>query len=171
MYGSRHLASIWERDDKEGVEDVAKGLRSISSFVLLDLLGTKDAGNPTLSDNKRPVVPLYSSATRHLYSRLQNIESALFEDGLRKVKGHRSNHYFSPSGNTRLHHRIEDDHIPFLSRNVPVLHIIPVPFPSVWHTRRDNIDSIDWNVVEDQCLIFRCFVADYLDVALPLSPS
>jgi len=153
------------------VEDISKGLRSISLFVLLDLLGTKDAGNPTLSDSKRPVVPLYSSATRHLYSRLQSIELSLFENGLRKVKGHRSNHYFKAPENTRLHQRIEDDHIPFLSRNVPVLHVIPVPFPSVWHTRRDDISNIDWNVVEDQCLIFRCFVADYLNIPLPLSSS
>ncbi|KAG0311433.1 hypothetical protein BGZ99_010173, partial [Dissophora globulifera] len=29
---------------------------------------------------------------------------------------------------------IEDDHVPFLLRGVPILHIIPTPFPAVWHT-------------------------------------
>lgn len=28
---------------------------------------------------------------------------------------------------------IEDDHIPFLMRGVPVLHVIPWPFPDDWH--------------------------------------
>jgi len=29
---------------------------------------------------------------------------------------------------------IEDDHIPFLKKGVPVVHLISVPFPKVWHT-------------------------------------
>jgi hypothetical protein len=29
---------------------------------------------------------------------------------------------------------IEDDHTPFLHKGVSVLHIIPQPFPKVWHT-------------------------------------
>ena len=29
---------------------------------------------------------------------------------------------------------IDDDHAPFLKRGVPVLHLIPYPFPDVWHT-------------------------------------
>ena len=30
--------------------------------------------------------------------------------------------------------KISDDHLPFLDRGVPILHLIPSPFPSVWHT-------------------------------------
>ena len=29
---------------------------------------------------------------------------------------------------------VEDDHLPFLHKGVPVLHMIPLPFPRVWHT-------------------------------------
>lgn len=31
---------------------------------------------------------------------------------------------------------IEDDHIPFVRKGVPVVHLIAAPFPSVWHTIR-----------------------------------
>lgn len=28
---------------------------------------------------------------------------------------------------------VDDDHKPFLQRGVPVFHVIPIPFPDVWH--------------------------------------
>ena len=39
---------------------------------------------------------------------------------------------------------IEDDHIPFLKKDVPILHLIPVPFPQEWHTLADNGDAFFW---------------------------
>lgn len=29
---------------------------------------------------------------------------------------------------------VEDDHLPFLAKGVPIMHLIPLPFPRVWHT-------------------------------------
>lgn len=59
---------------------------------------------------------------------------------------------------------IEDDHIPFLSRGVPVLHLISYPFPSVWHTPRDDIAHLDTNTIEDLMAIFRAFAASVLNL-------
>lgn len=35
---------------------------------------------------------------------------------------------------------IDDDHRPFLQRGVPVFHVIPLPFPHVWHTLEVRTD-------------------------------
>lgn len=60
--------------------------------------------------------------------------------------------------------QIEDDHIPFLKRNVPILHIIPIPFPEVWHQKSDNGDAIDMITVENLMKIFRIFILEYLQI-------
>lgn len=43
----------------------------------------------------------------------------------------KKNSFFRKSEN--WHGGIEDDHIPFIKQGVPVLHVIPSPFPNVWH--------------------------------------
>lgn len=45
---------------------------------------------------------------------------------------------------------------------VPVLHMIPVPFPAVWHTPADDQSAIHFDTVEDLNKILRVFVAEYL---------
>lgn len=57
---------------------------------------------------------------------------------------------------------IDDDHKPFERRGVPIIHVIASPFPSVWHTLRDNANAIDGPTVEKLNMIFRNFVAEYL---------
>ena len=61
---------------------------------------------------------------------------------------------------------IDDDHKPFLEKDVPILHLIPVPFPSVWHTKDDNGAAIDLETVKDWALIMNFFVFEYLGVIL-----
>jgi glutaminyl-peptide cyclotransferase len=60
------------------------------------------------------------------------------------------------------YHPIEDDHIPFLERNVPVMHLIPVPFPVVWHTPSDNEKALDYNTIFNLLTVLRVFTAEYL---------
>jgi glutaminyl-peptide cyclotransferase len=57
---------------------------------------------------------------------------------------------------------VEDDHIPFLQRGVGILHLIPSPFPSVWHTDNDNKEALDFKTIENLNKVFRLFVARYL---------
>lgn len=75
---------------------------------------------------------------------------------------------------------VEDDHIPFKNLQVPIVHVIPLPFPKVWHKKSDNKDAIDTNgsispvllpafiVVNDLALIFRVVVAEYFGLSLAL---
>ncbi|XP_005190685.2 glutaminyl-peptide cyclotransferase isoform X1 [Musca domestica] len=147
IYGARHLARKWE---KEGF------LPKLDLLVLLDLLGMPD-----------PKFYSFFSNTESWYSRLLNIEDRLADTGLmeRYVSSGVSrpqdpNRYFQP--NALRSSFIEDDHIPFLRRNVPVLHIIPVPFPTVWHTPDDNETIIDYSTTENLARIIRLFTLEYL---------
>jgi glutaminyl-peptide cyclotransferase len=63
-----------------------------------------------------------------------------------------SNHkYFR---NQRYDYYIEDDHVPFHQRGVPILHLIPPNFPSFWHTQNDNFESLHWESIQDIHYIF-----------------
>ena len=77
----------------------------------------------------------------------------------------------------RIPSGIEDDHIPFKRRGVPILHLISVPFPKAswifsynidciitqaWHKMGDNASSLDFRRISDLNKILRVFVAEYL---------
>ena len=61
---------------------------------------------------------------------------------------------------------IEDDHIPFNERGVPILHVISAPFPSVWHKITDNESSLNFPAIKNLNTIFRTFLVDYLHLTL-----
>jgi hypothetical protein len=44
---------------------------------------------------------------------------------------------------------------------VPVCHVIPVPFPSVWHSVDDDGNHIDLATVIDLATIFRVFIIEF----------
>ena len=46
---------------------------------------------------------------------------------------------------------IDDDHLPFLRRGVPVLHLISVPFPRQWHTVHDTTAIVDYKILTSLC--------------------
>jgi hypothetical protein len=60
--------------------------------------------------------------------------------------------------------QIEDDHIPFLQRGVPCLHIIPGNFPTVWHTMLDDAQHLDMPTTEDWAVIVAGFSAEWMEL-------
>ena len=48
---------------------------------------------------------------------------------------------------------------------MPILHVIPVPFPDEWHTAQDNANVVDYPTVEKLNKILRVFVSEYLELA------
>ena len=59
---------------------------------------------------------------------------------------------------------IEDDHLPFLARGVEVLHIIPSPFPHVWHDITDDGEHLDMDTVEDWAKLVVTFTAEWMEL-------
>lgn len=147
--GARHLAEKWENE---------KSLHRIDLLVLLDLLGAPD-----------PTIYNYFRETEYWYSRLVNAEERLdkqnhFESYQSTTSGtinRNPTRYFQSNSITA---GIEDDHIPFLRRGVPVLHLIPVPFPDVWHKVSDDKEAVDVKTVENINKMLRIFIAEYLHI-------
>uniref|UniRef100_A0A915Q7U1 Glutaminyl-peptide cyclotransferase n=1 Tax=Setaria digitata TaxID=48799 RepID=A0A915Q7U1_9BILA len=148
LYGSRHLASKWNQEYSSNISqssfEIKKEIDRIELFILLDLLG---APNPLFYNFDG-----YSSTGAFM-------EMVKIERKLREIN---CLHQLPPMFQPRtVYSRVEDDHVPFLNLNVPVLHIIPIPFPSVWHTVSDNADVLDYRTIENLNSILRVFVLEY----------
>lgn len=46
---------------------------------------------------------------------------------------------------------------------VRILHLIPTPFPAVWHTFDDNEESLDRTSINNLNKILQVFVLEYLN--------
>ncbi|XP_059799566.1 glutaminyl-peptide cyclotransferase isoform X1 [Balaenoptera ricei] len=147
LYGSRHLASkMASTAHPPGARDTNQ-LHGMDLLILLDLIG---APNPTF--------PNFFPNTARWFHRLQAIEHELHELGL--LKDHSwERQYFQNYGYGGV---IQDDHIPFLRKGVPVLHLIPSPFPEVWHTMDDNEENLDRTTIDNLNKILKVFVLEYL---------
>lgn len=129
-------------------------LNQISLFVLLDLLGASD-----------PHIPSYYLTTHWAYRAIAKIEKRMRDMGLLESKpaspflpeSDKMASQFAPSG-------IGDDHAPFMARGVDILHLIPSPFPRVWHTIRDDGPNLDMAVTRDWAKITTAFALEWLDM-------
>ncbi|KAJ4286796.1 hypothetical protein N0V90_013048 [Kalmusia sp. IMI 367209] len=170
LYGSRALAEEWETTFHPATSVFKTPLDSIELFVLLDLLGSKS-----------PTVPSFYKTTHWAYKNMASIERRLRELGLfksspnhalkvakRKNKKKRTEPYFlteADKGDGGFYGGfIADDHLPFLARGVEVLHIIPSPFPHVWHDISDDGEHLDMDTVEDWTRLVTAFAAEWMDL-------
>jgi glutaminyl-peptide cyclotransferase len=108
IYGARHLAAKWEKENK---------LKTITAFVLLDLLGSKDTS-----------LVSFHRETDHLFGKLFDIQAELKGRSLLTAAKNTQEAAMGASAGIVNPHMygggVEDDHIPFLQRNVPILHAI-----------------------------------------------
>ena len=125
----------------------------ISLFVLLDLLGAPG-----------PQVPSFFGDTHWAYRHLAMAEGRMRKMGLLESRPETGG--FLQEGkktaNMFTGGYVLDDHVPFLQRGVPVLHVIPLPFPKVWHTMEDDGEHLDVETVGDWARIVSVFVAEWM---------
>ncbi|XP_055992229.1 glutaminyl-peptide cyclotransferase-like protein [Sorex fumeus] len=144
LYGSRHLAQLMEAAPHS---PGPTRIHAIELFVLLDLLG---AAYPTFYS--------HFPRTARWFHRLRSIEKRLHR--LKLLQSHPQEVlYFQPGEPPGS---VEDDHIPFLRRGVPVLHLISTPFPAVWHTPEDSEANLHPPTVHNLSRILAVFLAEYL---------
>ncbi|KAL1961052.1 hypothetical protein VTO42DRAFT_4940 [Malbranchea cinnamomea] len=162
LYGARALAASMEAEVYPAMSTFKSPLSAISLFVLLDLLGAK-----------HPNIPSFYKTTHWAYENLAKLESRLRNlgqfksppppkqrgkgDALWFSEASKDPDDFHPTG-------IEDDHIPFKARGVDILHVIPSPFPRVWHTLNDNAENLDLDTVEDWSTLITAFAAEWLEL-------
>ncbi|VDL18204.1 unnamed protein product [Hymenolepis diminuta] len=160
-YGSRHLAAKMSTSDSHGCSDIQR----MDLFILLDLIGA--AGYP---------FPHYPHCDSRYYDILHNLELISSPFFLPRSEGLGASP-FSSYFSSDFYDGIQDDHIPFLNRGktkpkfilfnlgVPVLHLIPAPFPPQWHRLTDTIDNIDRKAIHDIQLLVAGFLCQYLQVS------
>lgn len=51
-----------------------------------------------------------------------------------------------------------------MARGVEILHVIPAPFPHVWHELDDDGEHLDAATVEDWAKIVTAFIGEYMDL-------
>ncbi|KAK4313004.1 hypothetical protein Pmani_015615 [Petrolisthes manimaculis] len=148
LYGSRNLAArLHNQPYPPNNQDNTHELHRMDLFVLLDLLGTRDVSFYSFFPN-----------TQQWYARMLSFERRL---GELQLLNSRPNMFIDEA----LHKTgIQDDHIPFLKRDVPILHLIPVPFPSVWHKLTDNERALHYPTIDNLNRILFAFTADYLNI-------
>lgn len=157
-YGARHLAAKWKEEssisDADTIHPAKKRLEEIDLFVLLDLLGSSD---PV------PDIVSYFSDTAPVHSFAHKIEQRLASLNLMSSFNFNSGGYFTQSPFNGI---VSDDHLPFLTEHVNILHVIPNPFPRCWHNEKgipDDATCITPEVLDDFAKIFRVFVVEYLN--------
>ncbi|KHN81540.1 Glutaminyl-peptide cyclotransferase-like protein [Toxocara canis] len=149
LYGARHLAKLWTDKWYSYSEGSSFGINNeidrIDVFVLLDLLG---APNPRIRN-------MYGLLANDLFEQLPWIEKDLDRLGCL----HRLPQVFIPGISFNA---VEDDHVPFLKSGVPVLHLIPTPFPHVWHTLNDTEAALSYPTIDNLISVIRVFTVKYL---------
>lgn len=171
LYGARAMAEEWEQTIFAAGSTYSNPLRSIDLFVLLDLLGSKD-----------PEVPSYFKTTHWAYQHMADLEVRLRTLGLFQSSPSNKQRrqipdaplpenepYFLPEANKRdsdgwMGGAIGDDHLPFMARGVQILHLIPSPFPRVWHRMSDDGEHLDMPTVEDWALLTVGFAAEWMEL-------
>ncbi|KAF9571270.1 hypothetical protein EC968_000766 [Mortierella alpina] len=191
LYGSRHLANKWAKQTVPRTRtatgrnggSTSNNLEGIELMVLLDLLGTE---KPEI----RSYFSTTQWAHRHTMSIEQRLWDAKLHgaqilskkrasgnSGIDARAGELDGEEQSEEDMDQLEPEepvqgflsgensyggIDDDHRPFLEKGVPIFHVIPYPFPHVWHELSDNADAISQEVVEGWANIFRTFTVEYL---------
>ncbi|KAK3113542.1 hypothetical protein LTR53_009062 [Teratosphaeriaceae sp. CCFEE 6253] len=160
IYGARSLAAAWESTPHPALSTYKTPLDSIALFVLLDLLG---AANPR--------VPSYFKTTHWAYQLLASVETRLRSLADSPLKSNPANPFLPEADKDQrgaterwLGGYIEDDHLPFMARGVEILHLIPSPFPMVWHTMADDGAHLDGSTVEDWAAVMGVFAAEWMDL-------
>jgi hypothetical protein len=127
VYGSRHLAETWEDTllptthplAAKRIDRLPNMLDTIDVLVLLDLLG---APKPRMSS--------FYPETQWLFFEMAVVDKKLQKAGLVEAADNDKKWFNDAPGRPGA---VDDDHRPFLQRGVPILHLIPLPFPKVWH--------------------------------------
>lgn len=157
IYGARALAEEWEQTFMPAMSTYHTPLSAINLFVLLDLLGSSN-----------PTVPSYFQTTHWAYQAMADLELRLKKLG--KFKSTSKNPFLPDADKDDSRFRpsmMGDDHLPFLERGVEILHLIPSPFPVVWHNQRgvpDDGEHLDMDVVEDWTSIITAFAAEWMEL-------
>lgn len=143
IYGAKHLARQWHSRGE---------LANIEYMMLLDLLGSRGG-------KLRSFFP----STARSFGQLVAIERFLRSQGKLRTRESIFMDDHQLMGVQDEQFTVGDDHIPFAQAGVPILHLIPIPFPNVWHRMTDDRTALDPDTCHDIALIIREHLCRELD--------
>lgn len=146
LYGARNLAKKMAKITKSvaGSNEIIRDIDRIEVLVLLDLVGAVNSKFKNFYFN-----------TESLHGGLVQIERDLRKENLLENR----NNMFLPE---YAHGLIDDDHRPFLEKDVPVLHLIATPFPPQWHKNTDTATNLHWPSIRNFNRILRVFIYEFV---------
>ncbi|KAF6226946.1 hypothetical protein HO133_008387 [Letharia lupina] len=153
IYGAKSLAAEMESTYHPALSTYHNALSTIHLFVLLDLLGSRN-----------PKVPSYFKVTHWAYKKMADLEKRLRNHSLFESSGSSWFYDVDKSNDRWMGGMIGDDHVPFMARGVDVLHLIPSPFPPVWHKMSDDGEHLDMDTTEDWAVLVTAFAAEWMDL-------
>ena len=154
IYGAKSLAAEMESTYHPALSTYHNALSTIHLFMLLDLLGSRN-----------PKIPSYFKVTHWAYKKMADLEKR-FRDAALFASTGSTWFYDLDKGNDRwMGGMVGDDHVPFMARGVDVLHLIPSPFPPVWHQMSDDGEHLDMDTTEDWAVLVTAFAAEWMDLA------
>lgn len=174
LYGARSLAAEMEATPHAALSTYQTAISSISLFVLLDLLGEKN-----------PRVPSFYETTHWAYQHMATLEKRLRTLSLFASARNSPSKRSASDQSARLsqHEQMDpmflydgdkkegiapgmvlDDHVPFMARGVEVLHIIPLPFPRVWHKIEDDGEHLDLDTCADWAVLITAFIGEWMEL-------
>jgi len=126
-------------------------LSQISMFVLLDVLGSIN-----------PTIPSYLTITHWAYKNMADLENRLRR--LNLLESTPPSTFLPSSNGTTEKTDATSDHVPFMDRGVPFLHLLPSPLPSNRYTTENNGANLDLPTVRDWAKIVSGFALEWLDM-------
>lgn len=153
IYGAKSLAAEMESTYHPALSTYHNALSSIHLFVLLDLLGSRN-----------PKLPSYFKITHWAYKKMANLEKRFRDNALFASSGSTWFYDLDKSNDRWMGGMVGDDHVPFMARGVDVLHLIPSPFPPVWHQISDDGEHLDMDTTEDWAVVVTAFAAEWMDL-------
>ncbi|KAJ3342809.1 hypothetical protein HDU93_000939 [Gonapodya sp. JEL0774] len=167
IYGSRHLAARWEAEPNpcclSSGDSAGTMIESIDMLVLLDLLGSPSPRIHNSFANTASVYGRLRDAQRRVEAKAQQLARN------RGASYTPVNTFFTDDPSSVSNYGVADDHLPFLALGVPILHLIPVPFPSVWHTEGDNAAALDLETIDAWSRVMRVWCAEELGLEVGVS--
>ena len=158
IYGAKSLAASMESTYHPALSTYHNALSTIHLFVLLDLLGSRN-----------PKIPSYFKVTHWAYKKMADLEKRLRNQSLLGSSGAPWFYDVDKSNDRWMGGMIGDDHVPFMARGVDVLHLIPSPFPPVWHKMSDDGKHLDMDTTEDWAVLVTAFAAEWMDLGSYMS--
>lgn len=146
IYGARHLAERWRRSD-----DPVERIDRVAVMVLLDLLGAK-----------QPALYSLFEETWAEFEGIARTEARLRQEGQLRTAWPMFHTHRRIASVQQGQYMIEDDHVPFSRLGTPVLHLIPLPFPAVWHTIADDAGALHADTCHDLAVVLHTFICEKL---------